>query len=122
MKKIMLAAVIGIASISVAQACEIEPHLKKCGEAIGFGSGEVKAKITMDGTHPEDFTFKRIGNFLRIAYTGDMSKNRTGTIEITKADGTTSTRPMSIRAKEYDLGNGAITGLKSILDEMKPAK
>ncbi|BCM12972.1 hypothetical protein MAFF241648_21620 [Ralstonia solanacearum] len=124
MKNIVVACSLLFAGIHSAQACEMESVYRKCSEAVG--DKPVQAKVNIEGTSPDDFVFNQIGNFLIIKYERQITQDRQGTLEIKKADGTVSNRPIAMKAKGVvvdaeEKHEKMKRGLKSLFDELKPS-
>ena len=103
--------------ISAANACEIEPRLKKCMEVGKWANAQIE--VQMEGTKPSDFNYTtKFKSYLVISYTGKFDSAKTGQLKITRPDGTVEQRAMSIKATEYDHGYKAVDGIKSILSEV----
>lgn len=107
MKKILLASILSVVSVSVAQACEITPSMKiqMCAEILTLKDGQT-AEVVMPGIPSADFQIKPVLNHaLRITYTGKITENKQGELLIKDSEGNVvNKKPMSLSTKDYAEG------------------
>lgn len=115
--KLIAALIMSVCAVSAASACEIEPRLKKCMEVGKWADATIEVEV--EGTKPSDFSYTtKFKSYLVISYKGKFDSAKRGELKITRPDGTTESRPMSIKAHEYEDGYKAVDGIKDILSEV----
>ncbi|MBY4717518.1 hypothetical protein [Ralstonia mannitolilytica] len=120
MKKILLAAALVASSITVAQACEIEGHLKWCIEVGKYAN--TTQEIQINGQPSSDFkTSVNYDSYLKITYTQPITQNLNGFLVVKdKSSGKELfRRPVSVTTKVINDGSSIPKGMAGFLEKLK---
>ncbi|MCW5156412.1 MULTISPECIES: hypothetical protein [Burkholderia cepacia complex] len=120
MKKILLAAALVATTMTAAQACEIESHLKWCVEVGHYNN--TTQEVQVDGQPSSDFkTSVNYDSYLKITYTKPISYDIHGFLVVKdKSSGKEMfRRPVSVTTKVINDGSSIPKGMANFLDKLK---